>query len=982
LRAAGSEVRDFPHGHMIMPNGKGVGVMSARGIANHWEVAVDAGYLPTSELDRLTHSPIEIVNGLLKKGWLRWKGTANYETWDLPANHVEIIEDALTNEAQYGGEKWAYLDVTGEGVGYRFQLKDFEANDFSLRKTLRSAEKHKFEPGKALELSLPAAPLKMATPAGATGGGTSPPVSLTAETFRSLANLGALKLLRAERGTLSVADFKRQMVAEYGAAIAPHADRIHADAVKVAKDTMRAQRREREIERIAERPGNEDLSRAELEQIAEDEREERRRVSLIHAEHEKEAKKYDREHGRTPPKAPRLFVRRQPAPKAGPRRVISDALAEAVAANVTTDEQAAAVARMLAGATDAETVALGGPALSEARRQVAGARELAAALRARAATSAAEVDQALAALQEARRQRADARNRVRRQLEALQADKLTRGVGQVWRASKGIPISLMASGDVSNLMRQGGVATFMHPELLPAFVGATLSSVKDAGFARNIDRIENDPDFAQTQRMDVDYAFAGKEGGGEENFEGADVLRRIPVVGTAVRKSDEVFGGGLDHLRFALAKMWIQELRAAGVTYKDNPQAYKDIGRFINIITGRADVGPHNTAATKAYLAFGRMFGFAPRYRLSRVQFLTLPFNRSFWNAPPAARRIVFKNVARWYGAKVATIGAMTALGWITQAAAVGLLDPDDDDWLKFKIGDVRIDLTDGNVTHARLVARMMMEAYRGLSGQVTKEMAARKIGSEGARWLHSGADPRASAIMEWATGETYDRRPFAWFGDYGIDGAIGSRLVPLTASNFVKVARKEGVKTALPASALEFVGVGTQVYPDRADEPKTPGEKLATRFARRETEGMKPLDEETRRKIDVLKGRSRAGENVEDEVAPLVDAGAISEGFGETIINARNQTLLEEKMRLLTFEEAKHVIKYLSPDEVAKVRPILRKKALNEAEKKARLEEERRNPRKAASKERRSARAAKKRTRKQERKYGDAADKLLEGTP
>lgn len=155
LKSAGIEVRDNPNGHMVMPNGKGVAPVSGRGISNHWEVAVDAGYLPKSYLDHLPVSPNAIVNGLLKKGWLRFKGIGSYETWGLPKNHAEIIEDALTREAQHNPSKTAYIDDAESGTSYSFKLKDFADNDFNLRRTLKNAEKNSYKPTPALDLKLP-----------------------------------------------------------------------------------------------------------------------------------------------------------------------------------------------------------------------------------------------------------------------------------------------------------------------------------------------------------------------------------------------------------------------------------------------------------------------------------------------------------------------------------------------------------------------------------------------------------------------------------------------------------------------------------------------------------------------------------------------------------------------------------------------------------------------------------------------------------
>jgi hypothetical protein len=845
---------------------------------------------------------------------------------------------------------------------------------------------------------------------------------LDEDTIDNLAKLGALKLLRAERGRLSVSAWKRVMLSDFGRGISSDLDRIHAKSVKLARQTIRQARHDRAIRRISERPGNEELSRDELEDIYREEREERKRLAAVQAEHEKAAREFEKgpKPGRIaglraklgPKYGPRLSdatgkkegprlgedLKRRPGPllsegvKSGPPK--PTALDRAIARNALTHIDAIAATKLSRGlspghlvsemmadhgltATEARTAFMsGGEVLERARAEVTASREMAAALKKHVASTETERDQALASLQEARRARQEAGRRVARELDALKKSPAQRIVGTAWRASKGIPISLMASGEVSNLLRQGGVPSVMQPQLFPAFVKATTSSIRDAGFARNIDVIEQDPDFPLMQRMGIDFSFAGGNKG-EEFFEDADVLQRIPIIkqtlGTFVRKSDQVFGGGLDHLRHALGKLWIDELRAKGVGYKDNPRAYKDVGRFINIVTGRADIGDHNTAATKAYLALGRMIGFAPRYRVSRLQFLTLPLNPSFWHAPPEARRIVYKNTARWWGTMAATFGALATLGWITNEALISLFDPDDDDWMKFKYGKIRIDLSAGNATHARTVLRLMMEAYRGLTGQVTGQMAFDKVIGEGAdsimgRWLHSGADPRASLMIEAATGETFDRRPFTWFGDYGIDGAIGTRLTPITYQNFFQTGRKEGFAYGAAQAGAEAVGLSANVYPDRADEPKTRAEKLAMRFVYKgERATSKKPDQETLRKLDELKTRSRRGEDVSREVIPLVASGVINENRGETIIKARSQTYLQEKFRLLSLEDARHVYSLATPAEQLSLKPILEQKEARQEEKDRKALDAAANPERAEIKRARAAKIQDRKRRRQE---------------
>lgn len=917
-------------------------------------------------------------------------GDARRQSSDDREMIARAEEGALTqNEIDKLRKRLAALRAKEKNRENRIAELDGELPQRASRRTPRSAQQGASPRQRALEMLLAnevalaadvatilgGGALKMARPATA----PSQP-ALPSDMVDKIAQLGAIKLLRAERGTLSVEDFKRDMVRDFGARLEPEVDLIHAESVRVAKEMVDLATHERRIEAVAEREGNEELTRDELERIVEEEKQTQKRAGVVAGAHRQVA---------------RQFKKAQLSTVEGVM-LGSPVLANAIGRHSTTEREALSAAvlaqpnmtpghfademKRVHGVESSEVKAAfadGGRVLEAARRDIYASKQMAAALKRQAAANDVERDRAIAEMMRARKLRADAQRMVALELEKMRRGRARTVTSQTWSAVKGVPISLMASGDLSHLCRQGGVALAMQPQLAPEFAKATLQNIRKAGFARNVDAIEQDSDFALMQRMKVDFAFAGaSKDTGEEFFEGSEVLRRIPIVrqtvGKFVEKSDEVFGGGLDHLRAALAKMWIEELRGAGVNYKDNSTAYTDVGRFINIITGRADIGDHNARITQAYLAVGRMIGFAPRYRVSRIQFLTLPLNPSFWNADPAARRIVYKNVARWYGTTGATLGILGALGWVTGAALISAFDPDDDDWLKLKVGKLRVDLTAGNQAQLRPIARLAVEGYRALSGQVTRDMAADRTGEIAARWLRSGSDPRTSLLIDLATGETFDRKPFTWFGDYGIDGAIGSRMTPINAQNFFKTGRQEGWAYAGMQSQLDFIGVGSSVYPDRVDEPKTTAEKLAARFSYRDFKSSKPLTEEMKRKINELKDRARGGTDVSAELLPLVASDVLTQKRADTIANAKNQTFLQEKFRLLSFEDAQHVLKYATPEEKTSLATIMRDKGAKKVAKDAKDAERIADSERYELTKERSSRRAEKTKRKRELRYGE----------
>jgi len=148
LTSAGYDVRDRPWGQWVSPNGKGISPTNKRGIVNHWELAIDGGWLPESEIDSPTYSTMSMVNGLIKKGWLR-SVEGGFASWDLPRLHQEVIIDYATRRPK---NDTIYLDVAKTGRTYRFSPQDLIDSNFDLQRTLRTAESTQYSPSEPLDL--------------------------------------------------------------------------------------------------------------------------------------------------------------------------------------------------------------------------------------------------------------------------------------------------------------------------------------------------------------------------------------------------------------------------------------------------------------------------------------------------------------------------------------------------------------------------------------------------------------------------------------------------------------------------------------------------------------------------------------------------------------------------------------------------------------------------------------------------------------
>ncbi len=922
-------------------------------------------------------------------------------------------------------------------------------------------------------LGMGGGPLMMARAEGdAAPQASPPPASLSERQVADLARYGSLLLLEQKPSTRPareelVREWRGAMTREFGAAVVPHLDQIHAQAVRLRRSALAQARFDRLVSRLG--AAHPDLGRLELEDLAHGELQARRLRRVAASEHNRQAGKTERlqpervrererraearqirtlerriealrrkiEEGdtsraakRTGAPVPELETLRAEVKSLGKelarlRRTAArkpSALVDAIGSLATTEEQARNAVRLsVSGMTPGKFVEQmrvenpgmtgrqlreafkdGARLLEAARRVVQSEKDMRGALlKEKLAQSNLERDRALVSYQNARADALRARQEVARELKVLQRGRTRTIAGEVLGAPKSIFLSVMASADVSGIGRQGLPLALMHPRSAPDLIRQTFKGYFDTPAAQNIDYVENHPDFPLLVRAGVNFSTAGGREEGEEFFRGKGYieklgnipgLRRVPIVkhilkapGELVRRSDQAYGSGLDRVRLEVGSAWIDVLRTEGKTWKDDPEDFRTIARAINIFGGRGDIGPHNAQATKALQAVLNVLSFAPRYRMSRLQMSTLPLNPGFLTAPAASRRVVYKNYLKWRG------GVALALGLGALFGLVDWDDPDDSAWLKVKVGDLKIDLTSGVGLQDRFLARLAMEAWRGVSGQVTGGMAAEKMGATAGRWVKSGLRPDLSLANDWFTGEDFEGKEFHWGG---WDGALASRMLPLGVSNTVATAGKHGGGYAAAHYGTEFFGFGSNVYREREDAPATRAEKLAARFAYRGSGGSS-MPKDVRDRAADLKARSRRGEDVKAETGQMVEDGLITEHRARRIVDAGEQTRFQELIGdIKALADIEHVLKYATPEERKSVEEIVRQKQLNKAEREAaekkrreaekefeRQREELRKtePQKAAEQEspaerrrRRAAREAAQKRRRQERRYGE----------
>lgn len=536
-----------------------------------------------------------------------------------------------------------------------------------------------------------------------------------------------------------------------------------------------------------------------------------------------------------------------------------------------------------------------------------------------------------------------ARNEMNKAQRSVNDEMRRIKTGEFWyRTGQVIDITnsmrtMMASFDMSGALRQGGFFAFAKPELQrDAFVNMFKTWTSEQRYGRVIMEIEANPLFTLAQRSGIDFAMAGKGEDsslmGEELYRGESTIEKLPLLGKPiseiiVKPSERTYTSFLDTQRMSVFEGLAKNLLDAGMTFEKNRPQFEQIGKFINVATGRGTV-PQNM--------FGKLIMnmplFAPRYTLSRFQLINMTLNPvAYYHMPAGTRAIVAKNAARFYGTTMGTLGLIALFG-----SALGLsvnFDDDDDDFLKITHGNTKYDIFAGALPVEKMLIKLIHSAYRtslGTNNRVEKEFGL-DIWNAGLRFGRGKLSPLGSLVVDTIAEKDYNGNKTeltTTLGGVPVPGkAIYSRLIPLTIGDAVEAYKLDGgVGVAKSVTPLWF-GVGVSTYKPKLERPETEAEKLAVKASYWHINGESKKTREQRELKNELVARSRRGEDVTAQVQKGIDEGYFNDFNKKEIFDAAKKTLLVDKVEGLRVEYVLAVYQAGTPAEKEALLPILQGK-------------------------------------------------------
>jgi hypothetical protein len=381
---------------------------------------------------------------------------------------------------------------------------------------------------------------------------------------------------------------------------------------------------------------------------------------------------------------------------------------------------------------------------------------------------------------------------------------------KVWHNVKSglnVPRAIMSSMDFSAPFRQG-IGLVHKKEFwksLPHMFKMWASEVKSKDY---IDSLKTHPRWDKAKQAGLaitdphSHFLADKE----EDFM-TDWAERLPFgAGKMIAASNRAYSGFLNKLRWDTFNNLVDQLENMGEEVTD--KQLKQLGKFVNMATGRGDLGKTGNAAAPALSAML----FSPRLIASRVKTLASPV--TYMTADPLVRKEAWKSL-------LAMSGYYMTLGGIAKYM-LGMdveTDPRSPDFMKAKIGNTRYDFMAGYSQYIRLGAQILTDSTitgkgeeRGLTANEGYRAPTRR--DVAIKFFLNKLAPVPSLVSDWMEGSDPVGEPFEW------KQAIKTRMLPMASQDIAEAVEEWGpIGAAMGIPGL--FGWSAQTYEPKGKEPE-----------------------------------------------------------------------------------------------------------------------------------------------------------------
>lgn len=275
----------------------------------------------------------------------------------------------------------------------------------------------------------------------------------------------------------------------------------------------------------------------------------------------------------------------------------------------------------------------------------------------------------------------------------------------------------------------------------------------------------------------------------EEEFR-TRLAEQIPVVGEGVKMSNRAASGYLNSLRVDMYRKQRKIMEARGITRQNNPEVYKELGKYIGNMTGSGNL--LSWLEGKPSKALGSIF-FGAKLMAAKFNLL----NPYYYAKIP---KEFIKTALIDLGMRV---GMYTTIGYLFNAAGFSVsLNPNDPDFLKVKHGNTTYDITGGEAIYVRTFLRVMGAAWQRISGEEKSSLkAAEKAGASVTAFFRNKLAPTPSYGLDMFLGKT------AWGAKADPYDIV--RIYPMWIDDIVEDWEQDKANSILLAGIPSIMGIG-----------------------------------------------------------------------------------------------------------------------------------------------------------------------------
>lgn len=394
-------------------------------------------------------------------------------------------------------------------------------------------------------------------------------------------------------------------------------------------------------------------------------------------------------------------------------------------------------------------------------------------------------------------------------LKELLADKIT-GIPKFISTLGGIAKGVKASFDDSFIGRQGFKAMFTDPVQWAKAAGLSFKLIakqlgKGTTDSQVLDAVKAEI-YSRPNAMKGLYEKAKLDIGTNEEAYPNSVVEKVPLLGRIFKASEVAFEGTAYRLRADIFDKYLDQAER-GEADTSTPAALRSIGKVVNSLTGRGDLGKWELVGKQVNNLF-----FSPKFVKSNFDFLTAHLLDKAGDEKMSsfARKKAALNLAKVVAGTAVVLGIASAVDpksveW----------DPTSSDFGKIRFGDTRFDVTGGMGSIVTLAARLAEgKTKASTTGKVT-DLTSNKFGSPTRLdvledWTTNRAAPIGSIMVDLARNEDSN------FKKPTVLGELENFGNPFVASNIMEMAQDPKGANWLLGEIIDGLGFSESTYPTK----------------------------------------------------------------------------------------------------------------------------------------------------------------------